>query len=311
MTQELYHKYRPKKLEDLYGMDVEVATLQKHLDSKKFPKALLLHGPTGCGKTSIAYILRKELQCHASDFRELNASASRGIDTIKEVLDEMHLVPWKGPCRIFYFDECQGLTKDAQSAMLKMLEFPPKQVYFFLATTHPSKLLPTIVNRCTQIEVKLLPPAVMKRLLTDTLEKEGVEVAESVIDRIVEVSDGCARQGMNILNKVILLDSESEQLEAIKETSSAELGVSIAQILMDPRKGSWKDVIEVFKKIDDNTLESARHSILGYAGKVLLSGVEGKRAERCLGLNDLFQYPFYDSTRWTFLSNCYRFYHAK
>ena len=147
---ELYKKYRPDGYGDLVGQAPAVKVLRGLL-KKGLPHAMLLTGPSGCGKTTVARIIKNKLQCQDSDFVELNSASDRGIDVIRGIDGRMRLGGLLGGPRIWLFDECHRLTKDAQEAMLKYLEDTPSHVYFLLATTEPDKLITAIRTRCTEV----------------------------------------------------------------------------------------------------------------------------------------------------------------
>lgn len=308
MTTELYKKHRPTTLDGVYGLGRQVENLRKLL-ANGFPHATLFTGPSGCGKTSLARILRRELKCSKQDYYEINIAQSRGIDTVREITENMHKAPWSGPCRVWYLDEVHAITGAGQEALLKILEDTPSHVYFLLATTEPQKLRRTVVTRCTEVRVDPLGTEDMCRLLTDVTTKEGKELLDAVMHKIVEVSEGSARQALKLLNQVIDLEDEDEQLSTVESSSGQAKGYSVAQILVDPKKGSWKEVVAAFKLIENDEIESARQGILGYAGKGLQDG--WANAKRCLALIDLFSFTFFDSGRWGFLATCHKFYHGK
>ena len=154
MSKELYKKHRPKNLKRVFGQSVAIGTLKPLIEAKQVPHSLLLTGPSGCGKTTLARILVKELKCAKADFMEVNCADFRGIDTVRDIRTRMMQAPIGGDCRVWLIDEAHMLTSAAQTAFLKMLEDTPDHIYFFLATTHPQKLLKTIKTRCTEIKLK-------------------------------------------------------------------------------------------------------------------------------------------------------------
>ena len=148
MTTSLAVKYRPKRLADFLGNTETVQALRALMEREEMPHTILFTGPSGTGKTTLARIVARRLQCSEHDLQELNTADFRGIDTIRDVVRNMALCPMSGSCRVWILDEVHQLSKDAQHALLKALEDTPKHVYFLLATTDPAKLLPTIRTRC-------------------------------------------------------------------------------------------------------------------------------------------------------------------
>ena len=129
----LYLQYRPIELSQLKGNADIVATLEGMLDNRtSCPHAFLLHGPTGCGKTTIGRIIASSLGCKDSDFTEVDSADFRGIDTIREIRKSSQFMPTHGDVRVWLIDECHKMTNDAQNALLKILEDTPTHIYFVL-----------------------------------------------------------------------------------------------------------------------------------------------------------------------------------
>ena len=197
---ELYLKYRPQRLGDVFGQDAALNVI-KALKGR-IPSAVLLTGPSGCGKTTIGRILATKLKCTGGDFLEINAAKERGIDMVRDMSMRIGLAPMRSPCRVWLIDEAHALTKDAQSALLKMLEDTPSHAYIFLATTDPQKLTNTIRTRCTEIKCKAINGETMTKLLESVVKAESTEVEEDVLDAIVESADGSARKALVIAARI-------------------------------------------------------------------------------------------------------------
>jgi len=146
--------------------------LAQMVKRNKVPHTLLFSGPPGCGKTTLARILRKKLNCGKYDFSEVNCADFRGIDMVRDIRSHLQQAPISGDCRVWLIDEAHKLSNDAQNAFLKMLEDTPNHVYFFLATTNPQKLLKTIRTRCTEVVVKSLGDKNMEELIDDVIVGE-------------------------------------------------------------------------------------------------------------------------------------------
>ncbi len=302
MTQELYKRYRPRKLDEIVGQERIVSVLKGLLVKKQFPHTLLLSGPSGCGKTTIARILRRELGCSKQDFSEMNAADQRGIDSIREIRSRMHSAPIGGECRIWLIDECHATTSDAQDAMLKMLEDTPSHVYFMLATTNPTKLMKTILTRCTPIKVKPLDTDCMRKLLDGVLSKEKKGVEANVLQRIIEVAEGSPRQALVILGSIFTLESVEDQLEAIYSSDHKGQAFDIVKALLYERT-TWKEMTETLAKTDTSQVESLRHFILACARTELLKA--NKNAGRAFGIIRMFQDAWYEYPEVGLEASCY------
>ena len=214
----LYRKYRPSSLSELRGNIEVVTSLQNLLSEDKFPHAILLHGPTGCGKTTVGRIIATELGSQGLDFKEVDSADFRGIDTIREIRKNSQYKPVESKCRVWIIDECHKLTNDAQNAFLKILEDTPEHVYFVLCTTEPEKLIKTIRSRCLQMQMSPLSDADMSKLLRVTARAEGERLEKEVLDQIIMDSLGLPRTALQILEQVISVPDE-QRLEAAKRSA--------------------------------------------------------------------------------------------
>lgn len=296
---ELYRRHRPHKLSEVVGQAAAIAQLEKLLASG-LPHALLLSGPSGVGKTTIARILKSKLGCKSTDFCEINAAESRGIDTIREIEQSMGLAPMFGACRVWLLDEVHRLTGDSMSAMMKLLEDTPSHVYFMLATTDPQKLLKPILTRCTQIKLEPVNEKALRDLLGSILDAESVpDMDKDVVDTIIEVADGSARKAIVILQQVLGLPA-NDRVDAVRKQDTTRTAVSLAKLLMS--KGTrWQDVAKTLKDIEDEP-EQIRRQVLGYAAAVLTNGSNNGRAFYLL---ECFETPFYDSGKPGLVRACY------
>ncbi|HJH07512.1 MAG TPA: DNA polymerase III subunit gamma/tau, partial [Fusobacterium ulcerans] len=211
----LYRKYRPKNFEEIAGQKEIVKTLKASLRNGKTSHAYLFTGPRGVGKTTIARLIAKGVNCLENgitdepcnkcenclsindgsfmDMIEIDAASNRGIDEIRQLKEKINYQPSKGRKKIYIIDEVHMLTKEAFNALLKTLEEPPEHVIFILATTEADKILPTIISRCQRYDFKTLSPAEMKEKLGEISENEGVSVPDDVLDLIYENSGGSMR----------------------------------------------------------------------------------------------------------------------
>lgn len=297
MSSELYKKYRPSSLKGIIGNEATVRTLANMLERKTLPHTLLLQGPSGCGKTTLARILQAQLSCSEMDFAELNCSDFRGVDTIREIARQMHLAPTGGVARIWLLDEVHQMTKDAQNAALKILEDTPNHVYFFLCTTDPQKLIPTIKNRCCQLSVELLKREQLKKLIGRVLKREGEELSEELVEDITEASAGSARKALVILDRVLNLP-ESDREDAIKNDPEEKEVIELCRALIKGEQ--WSRVASLLKAIKTEP-ENVRYAVLGYARACLLGG---KNARAALVI-DAFADNFYDSKEAGLALACY------
>lgn len=314
----LYQKHRPTRLKDVVGQAAAVKGIAGLLQGSTFPRALLFTGPSGCGKTTLARILAAKLNCDlTTDFFERNCADFRGIDSIREIRQRLGLRPSAGSdYRIWLIDEAHQLTADAQDASLKMLEDAPPHVLFFLCTTHPKKLRPTILTRCTEIMVRSLQVPDLQALVEGVAKKEGRELGKEVAQAIALRSEGSARTALNLLEKVLHLDDEGA-LQTIDRTRLDTEAEFLGRLLIYGRP-EWAEVAAALRAVEDH--EGMRHGILGYAQAVLIGGkaadskwkppAPGVCAKAALVLR-VFKYPLYDCGRPGLADMCWQVFTAK
>jgi len=297
---ELYQKSRPQTFNNLLGQEDAVTTLQKKLETDTIPHAILFHGPYGTGKTTLARIVVRCLKCSGDDFVEMNSADVRGIDGVREIRSVMGQAPMYGDTRVWLLDEVHKATNDAQNAMLKLLEDPPEHVYFMLATTEPERLIGGIKQRCLKIKLNPIADLQIRRILVRVCKKEKISVSKKVILKIVKYSGGSAREALQVLDKVYLLDGEKEQLKAIEKASLKTATIEIARRLMNI-KTKWRDIAPILKKLENEDPEQIRWMILGYGKSVLLK-TSNARAFRMI---EAFRDNFYDCKFAGVVAACY------
>lgn len=233
----LYRKYRSKNFDELVGQEAIKQTLENSLKIQKISHAYLFSGPRGTGKTSVARLFAKALNCEKGngeicnecsncrainegshpDVIEIDAASNSGVDEVRELIEKVKYAPIQGKYKVYIIDEVHMMTNSAFNALLKTLEEPPSYVVFILCTTEPYKLLPTILSRCQRYEFKKITDAELKKLITHVLKEEGVSATNDAINLIVELANGGARDSLSLLDQAIsYAGSNIEEEDVIK-----------------------------------------------------------------------------------------------
>lgn len=221
--QALYRKYRSKTFDEVYGQQHIVKTLQNALINNKIGHAYLFTGPRGTGKTSIARLLAKALNCEEGighicnncencktinsnshpDVIEIDAASNSRVEEIRNIIEQVRYAPIKGRFKVYIIDEVHMLSNNAFNALLKTLEEPPEQVIFILATTEPYKVLPTIISRCQRFDFTKIEQSQIKARLEEICDNENIKIDNDALFEISSLADGGMRDALSILDELI------------------------------------------------------------------------------------------------------------
>lgn len=302
----LYNKYRPDKLDKVYGNKEVVDSLKKYVDKKQVPQVILLSGPTGCGKTTVTRILANEVNAKDNNFVEMDSAQFTGIDMIRDLRAKSRFKPIGGGSKVFLLDEVHALSTNAQEALLKELEDTPQNVYYFLCTTNPEKLKPTLVGRCIHYQMQTLSKDDMLSLLEYVVNKEDESVDKEVYKVIVKTAKGHPRNAINILQQVLSV-SKKKRLK-IAENYQIEETASITLCRSLINKEGYKTAQEILKGLKDQNAETIRRHVIGYCQSVLLGNDYKNSHQSAAQILEEFSTPTYDMGFAQIVVACYAYY---
>jgi len=262
----LYRKYRPQKFADIVGQEHVTRTLANALASLRFGHAYLFAGPKGSGKTTIARILAKALNCtgrklakdsfepcnrcisckeimlgKSLDLIEIDAASNRGIDEIRELREKIRFAPTSSKYKVYIIDEVHMLTKEAFNALLKTLEEPPKHAIFVMATTEPQKVLPTILSRVQRFDFHKATLEEISKLLEKVSRQENIKIDEDALKLVGQLAFGSYRDALSLM----------EQVSSFRQTVASKITLGqVQEILGLAQEKSVFDFIQILANKD-------------------------------------------------------------
>ena len=272
-------KYRPQSFDDLIGQDVIAETIKNSIKSNRVPNAYLFTGIRGVGKTTIARILAKSLNClngvknickdklcdnceaitNSShiDVLEMDAASKTGVDDVRDLIEFSRYGPTSSKYKIFIIDEVHMLSKQAFNALLKTLEEPPEYLKFIFATTEIKKIPITVVSRCQRFDLSRIRSSELLNFLKEIREKENGRVSDEVLKLIVKISEGSVRDALSLLDRSLLSSNDTKEID-LKNAQKifgyfdkSQL-IEIFELIL---KGDEKKVIESYRKIYNQGVE--------------------------------------------------------
>ena len=271
-------KYRPQNFDDLIGQDVVAETITNSIKSDKVPNAYLFTGIRGVGKTTIARIVAKALNCtngienkckvkcdncdaitnsNHIDVLEMDAASRTGVDDVRELIEFSRYGPTSSNYKIFIIDEVHMLSKQAFNALLKTLEEPPEYLKFIFATTEIKKIPVTVISRCQRFDLSRIKSSELFNFIKNIKDKEGGKISDEALKLIVKISEGSVRDALSLLDRALLTLNKKNELDL--KSAQKIFGFFDKSQLIDLfefiLKGDEIKVIEIYRKIYDQGIE--------------------------------------------------------
>lgn len=274
----LYRTYRPSTFEEVAGQKHIVKTLQNALNTQKIAHAYLFTGPRGTGKTSMAKLVAKALNCeegighqcnHCSnclainngshpDVIEIDAASNNGVDDVRDIIERVKYSPMKGRYKVYIIDEVHMMSASAFNALLKTLEEPPAHVIFILATTEPHKVLPTILSRCQRYDFTKVDEVSLEERMKEILLKESISYDEDALKLIISLADGGVRDALSLLDQSIAYAGDYLHLHDLEELFGLAGNKEKMALLISIAHANYKEVLATMNQFLEHGVDIRR-----------------------------------------------------
>lgn len=315
----LARKYRPQTFDEVYAQDHIVTILKNSIDRDRIAHAYLFTGPRGVGKTSLARIFSKSLNClengpshtpcnqcrncieitqgTSADVIEIDGASNTGVDDIRDLQRELMYSATNSRYKIYIIDEVHMLSKNAFNALLKTLEEPPENVIFIFATTEPHKVLPTIISRCQRHDFKRITiPAIIDRL-EYICKQENIEIEEEALHVIAKKADGSMRDAQSLMDQIIAVGKEPIKTEDVLDLFGIVHTDRFACILTAVKEKNPASIVELLQDVFDkgNDIQEFLNGLMDYIRNLFLlkigvkvSGIPKSELRDMEAMKDLF-----------------------
>ncbi|EHI74598.1 DNA polymerase III subunits gamma and tau [Streptococcus criceti] len=310
MYQALYRKYRSQTFEELVGQEVVATTLRQAVASGKISHAYLFSGPRGTGKTSVAKIFAKAMNCphqvdgepcnqcdichditegSLEDVIEIDAASNNGVDEIREIRDKSTYAPSRATYKVYIIDEVHMLSTGAFNALLKTLEEPTENVVFILATTELHKIPATILSRVQRFEFKAIKQAAIRQHMAEILDKESIAYEDEALNLIARQAEGGMRDALSILDQALSLSADNQVTAAIAEEITGSVGQAalddyLAHLIQKDSLAALTDLNTIFDS--GKSMSRFATDLLDYLRDILMVQAGGQASRTSQAFQD-------------------------
>ena len=269
--QVIARRWRPQQFDELVGQDYIVRTLKNAISGQRIAHAYMLVGPRGTGKTSMARLFAKALNCergptvtpcnecpacqeitagNSLDVIEIDGASNNSVEQVRELREDCQYAPTRGRYKIYIIDEVHMLSNAAFNALLKTLEEPPSHVIFIFATTEAQKVLPTIVSRCQRFAFRPISDAVIAAKLSSIAQTENISVADEALQTIARLANGGMRDAQSILDQMISFCGDTIEEQDILDVYGLAPPQTVASLAQAVAAGDYKRIMELVEELD-------------------------------------------------------------
>lgn len=274
----LYRTYRPQTFEEVAGQKHIIRTLRNALANNKIAHAYLFCGPRGTGKTTMAKLFAKALNCEQGighqcnecsnckeiiegshpDVIEIDAASNNGVEQVRDLIDKVNYLPLKGKYKVYIIDEVHMMTANAFNALLKTLEEPPAHVIFILATTEPHNIIPTILSRCQRYDFTKVADADIEQRMMTILEKENVQYDKAAVRAIISLADGGMRDALSILDQILAYSNNTLSVQDVYSIFGLISTQEKIGLIQDINAGDVSKTLEKVKSFSEGGIDISR-----------------------------------------------------
>ena len=274
----LYRTYRPQTFDEVAGQKHIIRTLRNALANNKIAHAYLFCGPRGTGKTTMAKLLAKALNCEEGfghqcnkcsncleiidgshpDVIEIDAASNNGVEQVRDLIDKVNYLPIKGKYKVYIIDEVHMMTDNAFNALLKTLEEPPAHVIFILATTEPHQIIPTILSRCQRYDFTKVADSDIEQRMMQILQKENVQYDKEAVRAIISLADGGMRDALSILDQILAYSNNTLSVNDVYSIFGLISNKEKISLLESINAGDISSTLDKVKNFSEGGVDIAR-----------------------------------------------------